>query len=73
MQISFYVQAIGSSCTAIPFFYQNFLSLALVDMIYAGVLNRDYAHLSGKLRKTSDIVMERAYTSKEEMEAFTKI
>lgn len=53
--------------------FSRISQLALVDMIYAGVLNRDYAHLSGKLRKTSDIVMERAYTSKEEMEAFTKI
>lgn len=43
--------------------FSRISQLALVDMLYAGVLNRDYARLSGKLRKTSDIVMERAYAS----------
>ena len=40
--------------------------MALVDMLYAGVLNFDYERLRKKLNKNSRIVARRAYDKKEE-------
>ena len=47
--------------------FSRISQLALVDMIYAGVLNRDYDRCSKKLNKTSAIVAKRAYGENEEI------
>lgn len=47
--------------------FSRITQLALVDMIYAGVLNRDYDRCSKKLNKTSSIVNKRAYGENEEV------
>ncbi len=47
--------------------FSRISQLALVDMLYAGVLNRDYDRLSKKLNKTSEIVARRAYGENEEV------
>ena len=41
--------------------------MALVDMLYVGVLNKDYERLSKRLYKTSSIVAKRAYGQSEEI------
>lgn len=45
--------------------FSRISQLVLVDMLYAGVLNRDYRALSKKLQKTSSIVARRAYSEEE--------
>ena len=47
--------------------FSRISQLALVDMIYAGVLNRDYDRFARKLNKTSAIVAKRAYGEDEEV------
>ena len=47
--------------------FSRISQLALVDMIYAGVLNRDYDRFARKLNKTSAIVAKRAYGKDEEV------
>ena len=47
--------------------FSRISQLALVDMIYAGVLNRDYDRFARKLNKTSAIVAKRAYGENEEV------
>lgn len=47
--------------------FSRISQLALVDMIYAGVLNRDYDRCSKKLNKTSTIVAKRAYGENDEV------
>ena len=47
--------------------FSRISQMALVDMLYAGVLNRDYGRLSKKLNKTSSIVNKRAYGENEEV------
>lgn len=46
--------------------FSRISQLALVDMIYAGALNRNYPVLSKKLKKTNEIVTRRAYSEEEE-------
>lgn len=46
--------------------FSRISQLALVDMLYAGVLNRNYQVLSKKLKKTSEIVSQRAYSEQTE-------
>lgn len=46
--------------------FSRISQLALVDMLYAGVLNRNYPVLSKKLKKTSEIVSQRAYSEQTE-------
>ena len=46
--------------------FSRISQLALVDMLYAGVLNRNYPVLSKKLKKTSEIVSRRAYSENTE-------
>ena len=41
--------------------FSRISQLALVDMLYAGALNRNYPVLSKKLKKTNEIVTRRAY------------
>ncbi|MDD3794875.1 MAG: MurR/RpiR family transcriptional regulator [Lachnospiraceae bacterium] len=47
--------------------FSRISQMALVDMIYAGLLNRDYGRLSKQLNKNSQIVAERAYGENEEI------
>ncbi|MDD3340545.1 MAG: MurR/RpiR family transcriptional regulator [Lachnospiraceae bacterium] len=47
--------------------FSRISQMALVDMIYAGLLNRDYGRLSKRLNKNSQIVAERAYGEDEEI------
>ena len=47
--------------------FSRISQLALVDMIYAGVLNRDYDRFARKLNKTSASVAKRAYGEDEEV------
>ena len=47
--------------------FSRISQLALVDMLYAGVLNRNYPVLSKKLKKTNEIVARRAYSQDEEV------
>ena len=47
--------------------FSRISQLALVDMLYAGVLNNDYDRLCKKLNKTSEIVARRAYESDDEV------
>ncbi len=44
--------------------FSRLSQLALVDMLYVGVLNENYDRLSEKLRKNSDLIAERAYEEK---------
>ena len=46
--------------------FSRISQLALVDMLYAGALNRNYPVLSKKLKKTNEIVTRRAYSEEEE-------
>lgn len=46
--------------------FSRISQLALVDMLYAGALNRNYPVLSKKLKKTNEIVTRRAYSDEEE-------
>ncbi len=46
--------------------FSRVTQMALVDMLYAGVLNFDYERLRKKLNKNSRIVARRAYDKKEE-------
>lgn len=47
--------------------FSRISQLALVDMLYAGVLNQNYDILSKKLNKNSKIVSERAYNEEENL------
>ena len=47
--------------------FSRISQMALVDMLYAGVLNRDYGRLSKKLNKTSALVARRAYREGDEI------
>ena len=47
--------------------FSRISQLALVDMLYAGALNRNYPVLSKKLKKTNEIVARRAYSQDEEV------
>lgn len=47
--------------------FSRISQLALVDMLYAGVLNMSYDRLSKKLNKTSEIVSKRAYGEDDEV------
>ncbi|MDD2981293.1 MAG: MurR/RpiR family transcriptional regulator [Hespellia sp.] len=47
--------------------FSRISQMALVDMLYAGLLNRDYGRLSKRLNKNSRIVAERAYGEDEEI------
>ena len=47
--------------------FSRISQIALVDMLYAGLLNRDYTRLSKRLNKNSRIVAERAYGENEEI------
>ncbi len=47
--------------------FSRISQMALVDMLYAGVLNRDYGRLSKHLNRNSKIVAERAYGQNEEI------
>lgn len=46
--------------------FSRISQLALVDMLYAGALNRNYPVLSKKLKKTNEIVTRRAYSEEKE-------
>lgn len=46
--------------------FSRISQLALVDMLYAGALNRNYPVLSKKLKKTNEIVTRRVYSEEEE-------
>ncbi|MBC5689135.1 MurR/RpiR family transcriptional regulator [Mediterraneibacter sp. NSJ-55] len=41
--------------------FSRISQLALVDMLYVGVLNENYGRMSKRLKKNSDLVAERAY------------
>ena len=45
--------------------FSRISQLALVDMLYAGALNRNYPVLSKKLKKTNEIVTRRAYSEED--------
>lgn len=47
--------------------FSRISQLALVDMLYAGLLNQDYEKLSGKLNQTNAIVNRRAYGKNEKV------
>lgn len=47
--------------------FSRISQLALVDMLYAGILNRDYERLSKKLNRTNNIVERRAYGKNEKV------
>lgn len=47
--------------------FSRISQLALVDMLYAGVLNQDYERLSAKMNKTNSIVAKRAYGQDEKV------
>lgn len=47
--------------------FSRISQLALVDMLYAGLLNRDYENLSRKLNQTNTIVAKRAYEENEKV------
>lgn len=47
--------------------FSRISQLALVDMLYAGVMNENYEKLSRKLKKNSEAVAKRAYDSEEEI------
>lgn len=47
--------------------FSRISQLALVDMLYAGLLNKDYERLSKKLNKNSKIVAKRAYEEDDEI------
>ena len=47
--------------------FSRISQLALVDMLYAGVLNQDYERLSKKLNQTNSIVKRRAYEENEKV------
>ena len=47
--------------------FSRISQMALVDMLYAGVLNQDYKRLSQKLNKTSAMVARRAYREEDEI------
>ncbi len=47
--------------------FSRISQMALVDMLYAGVLNRDYGRLSKKLNETSALVARRAYREGDEI------
>ncbi|MDD3279730.1 MAG: MurR/RpiR family transcriptional regulator [Lachnospiraceae bacterium] len=47
--------------------FSRIAQMALVDMLYAGLLNRDYDRLSRKLNKNSSIVAQKAYKADDEI------
>ena len=48
--------------------FSRISQLALVDMLYAGVINQDYVKLSKQLNQNSKIIAERAYHKEKENE-----
>lgn len=47
--------------------FSRISQMALVDMLYAGLLNQDYGRLSKRLNRNSKIVAQRAYGEDEEI------
>lgn len=45
--------------------FSRISQLALVDMLYAGVLNRDFPKLSRRLKRNSEIISQMAYSPEE--------